>query len=358
MIFGSTLQFDNFSTLNTRPPDNWPFVMNTWPFTEATDAAWHVLQHHKPGERNLVLDAVEIGASTCEVLQCDGTVGYGGSPDENGETTLDALIMDGDTLEVGAVANLRHIREAVAVARLVLQHTQHSLLAGLQAAEFATSMGLKPTNLSTEGSAKLHARWLANDCQPNFRKSSSLTPNPWKHCGPYHPKTSVLHEQERTEYQKARQEWVRSDSAHDTIAMIAIDSKGSMAASCSTNGAIHKVPGRVGDAAVAGGGAYVDSEVGGCGATGDGDVHLRFLPCFQVVENMRLGMSPQEAAETVIRRIAVRLEGRYTGAVVAVNRRGEHGAAAHGWEFRYSYRDRNSNGVKVVDVLPLKLDLI
>ena len=50
MIFGSTLQFDNFSTLNTRPPDNWPFVMNTWPFTEATDAVWHVLQH-KTGEK-------------------------------------------------------------------------------------------------------------------------------------------------------------------------------------------------------------------------------------------------------------------------------------------------------------------
>lgn len=52
--------------------------------------AWEVLK-----EGGEALDAIELGASVCEKQQCDGTVGYGGSPDENGETTLDALIMDG-----------------------------------------------------------------------------------------------------------------------------------------------------------------------------------------------------------------------------------------------------------------------
>ena len=41
------------------------------------------------------LDAVVAGCSACERHQCDGTVGYGGSPDEHGETTLDAMVMDG-----------------------------------------------------------------------------------------------------------------------------------------------------------------------------------------------------------------------------------------------------------------------
>lgn len=52
--------------------------------------AWNML--NRGGS---ALDAVEVGATTCEVLQCDNTVGFGGSPDENGETTLDAMIMDG-----------------------------------------------------------------------------------------------------------------------------------------------------------------------------------------------------------------------------------------------------------------------
>ena len=74
-------------TLNAEPL---PFVINTWPFTEATKAAWNELI--KGGGS---IDAIEVGCSKCEQLQCDGTVGYGGSPDENGETTLDALIFDG-----------------------------------------------------------------------------------------------------------------------------------------------------------------------------------------------------------------------------------------------------------------------
>ncbi|KAI7839426.1 hypothetical protein COHA_006827 [Chlorella ohadii] len=117
--------------------------------------------------------------------------------------------------------------------------------------------------------------------------------------------------------------------------MVAIAADGSVAAGASSNGAIHKIPGRVGDAAVPGGGAYADSEVGGCGSTGDGDTHLAFLPCFTVVELMRQGRSPQEAAEEAVQRMARRRPG-YVGAVVAASRDGSHGAAAFGWSFAYS----------------------
>ena len=138
--------------------------------------------------------------------------------------------------------------------------------------------------------------------------------------------------------------------------MIAIDAHGSVSAGCSTNGAIHKVPGRVGDGAVAGGGAYADTEVGGCGATGDGDVHLRFLPCYQTVENMRRGMRPREAAEDAVARMVQRVVG-YVGAVVAVDKDGNHGAACHGWNFTYAYRDAESEGVQVVRVAPRRRGL-
>jgi len=148
--------------------------------------------------------------------------------------------------------------------------------------------------------------------------------------------------------------WPRADTAHDTIAMVAIDFRGSIAAGCSTNGAIHKVPGRVGDGAVPGGGAYAESGVGGCGATGDGDIHIRFLPCFQVVESMRRGDHPKDAAEKAIERIARRVPS-YRGALVALDASGRHGAACFGWNFTYSYRDADSKEIQVVGVAPLEL---
>ena len=338
------------------PPS--PIVVHTWPFLQATDAAWNILRNTEEGGGDggggTALEAVEAGASACERYQCDGTVGYGGSPDENGETTLDALVMNGDTLEVGAVASLRHIKEAVKTARLVMQHTTHTLLAGLQAAEFATQMGLEPFNLTTEHSARLHSEWRQHHCQPNFR--TNVVPDPTQHCGPYKRHQSQQQQQQQEQESQSKQQqqqklWPNATS-HDTISVIAIDSQGSMAAACSSNGAIHKVPGRVGDCAIAGASAYVDSEVGGCGATGDGDLHLRFLPCYQVVENMRGGMNPKAAAEDVVRRIQrkVGVE-RYTGALVAVGRGGRHGAASSGgWKFQYAWRDGESTKTHIVTV--------
>ncbi len=67
-----------------------PTVITTWQFTNATIKAWDILKNN-----GTAMDAIEQGCSVCEDEQCDRTVGYGGSPDENGETTLDAMMMDG-----------------------------------------------------------------------------------------------------------------------------------------------------------------------------------------------------------------------------------------------------------------------
>ena len=87
---------------------------------------------------------------------------------------------------------------------------------------------------------------------------------------------------------------------------------------------------RVGDSPIAGAGAYVDQEVGGAAATGDGDVMMRFLPTYQVVESMRRGMSPTEAAEDAIRRI-MKYYGNFSGAIIAVNKTGQFGTAGPEW---------------------------
>ncbi|XP_061997187.1 probable isoaspartyl peptidase/L-asparaginase 3 isoform X1 [Rosa rugosa] len=325
----------------------YPLVVSTWPFVEAVRAAWRAVDNGLSA-----VDAVVEGCSACEELRCDGTVGPGGSPDENGETTIDALVMDGVTMEVGAVAAMRYVKDGIKAARLVMQHTEHTLLVGEQASVFAISMGLPgPTNLSSSESMEKWIKWKENHCQPNFWKDVV----PKGGCGPYHAKDFVgLYDETCSNTTPVGN--IRSSSHiglhnHDTISMAVIDKMGHIAVGTSTNGATFKIPGRVGDGPIAGSSSYADDEVGGCGATGDGDIMMRFLPCYQVVESMRLGMEPKLAAKDAISRIARKFPD-FVGAVFAINKNGVHAGACHGWTFQYSVRNPDMDDVKVYTVLP------
>lgn len=322
-----------------------PFVINTWsgPFTAATDAAYAALSTNTSAT---ALDAVEIGCATCERDQCDGTVGWGGSPDEACETTLDAMLMDGTTMDVGSVAGLRRVRDAIAVARRVLEDTEHTMLAGDLATEFALQNGFEETDLTSSESLEKCEAWKRDDCQPNYRRN--VTPDPSTSCGPYTP---LLGEQAPLGDSSLRPRSHRA--SHDTISLLAIDATGAIAAGTSTNGASGKVPGRVGDGPIAGSGSYADGEVGACGATGDGDVMMRFLPCYQVIENLRRGMGPDEAAAEAVGRIVRRYPEAMTG-VVVVDAEGNHGGAASGWEFTYAFRGGDMGEAEVVTVQPLE----
>ncbi|CAA9995441.1 unnamed protein product [Nesidiocoris tenuis] len=277
--------------------------------------AWEALNSGKSA-----LDALEIGCSTCEDEQCDGTVGYGGSPDENGETTLDALVINGDTMEMGSVAGLRRIKNAASVARKVMEHTGHSILAGDLATAFAKQMGFREESLSTNHSTEMWQKWKESQCQPNFWKS--CTPDPNKSCGPYTPLTVPQHAAPMLPRNFGR-------FNHDTISMIIVDSNGSVVAGTSSNGAKFKIPGRIGDAPLPGAGAYADTTVGAAVATGDGDVMMRFLPSSTIVEMMRNGAHPQEAVNKLIKRIS-KYYPSFSGALIAATKDGEYGAACHG----------------------------
>ncbi|KAK7075228.1 hypothetical protein SK128_013115 [Halocaridina rubra] len=318
-----------------------PFVINTWPFTNATAKAWQILSV----ENGSALEAVEKGCTVCETLQCDGSVGFGGSPDETGETTLDAMIMDGTTHDVGAVADLRRVKSAISVARMVMEHTTHTLLAGDQATEFALAMGFEEENLTTNVSQGIHDNWLNNSCQPNFWQS--VLPDPSTSCGPYVP----------TEVPLSQRKWLVAKEGknfnihnHDTIGMIAVDVEGHIACGTSTNGATHKIAGRVGDSPIPGSGSYVDRHVGGAAATGDGDVMMRFMPALLTVEGMRTGLSPRKAAEKSLFQIASYYP-EFMGAIVAASVNGELGAACHGFnEFHYSVANPQVQNVVVMSV--------
>lgn len=355
MALSSLLLFLAFLTpISSSPNPNLPFVINTWsgPFTAATDAAYHVLTHpfrspfSSSPSPTIALDAVQAGCATCERNQCDTTVGYGGSPDEQCETTLDALVIDGTTMKSGAVAGLRRIRDAVAVARAVLDYTRHSLLVGDQATQFAVEMGFGPEeDLGTAESRARCEKWKASGCKGNYRVG--VSPDPERFCGPYNPDLG-----------DDGLGWMaqgQGQASHDTISMVAIDSNGVMAAGTSTNGAAFKIPGRVGDGPIVGSGSYVDGDVGGCGATGDGDIMLRFMPCYQAVENLRQGMTPTEAAEDVVRRM-LRKYPNISSGIVVVNKQGEHGGAGSGWTFTYSYRSGGMGASEVVTIPPMTAD--
>ncbi|KAJ1337839.1 N4-(beta-N-acetylglucosaminyl)-L-asparaginase [Microdochium nivale] len=328
---------------DTSVPGGLPFVINTWggPFTAATDAAFLALRD-KP-DTTSALDAVEIGCATCEANQCDGTVGFGGSPGENCETTLDAMIMDGISMKAGAVAGLRRVKNAIGVARHVLERTTHTMLSGDLATEFAVASGFVEEDLSTDASREKCRAWRDGGCQPNYRLN--VTPDPTTSCGPYAPASLDAMSPDYAGLITPRD----GQSSHDTISMITLDSRGVMAAGTSTNGASFKVPGRVGDGPIVGSGSYVDGDIGGCGATGDGDIMMRFLPCYQAVENLRNGMSPTQAAEDVVRRM-LRKYPQVASGVVVVNAKGEHGGAGSGWTFTYAYRGGGMNETVVVSV--------
>ena len=126
--------------------------------------------------------------------------------------------------------------------------------------------------------------------------------------------------------------------------MIAIDSKGKIVVGTTTNGLNHKIPGRVGDSPIMGAGAYADSTVGAAVATGDGDVMMRFLPTFLIVELMRGGCKVQTACNIAIERIRMKYP-KFQGAVLGVSKDFEIGAATWGFGNSFSYAQYNfTNG--------------
>jgi len=315
-----------------------PLVINTWPWPHATQAAWKVVISN-----GSLVDAVVAGCSVAEQDRSITSVGWGGSPSENGDTALDAMIMVGKSHDVGGVASMKRIKDASKVAKHVLENTKHSLLVGEDATNFAVQMGFKEEDLHSEESKNQWERWRQTDkCQPNFWKN--VEPDPTTSCGPYHPKS-----EERSV--KRDDVYVFDENNHDTIGLIVIGENGDIVAGTSTNGATFKINGRVGDSAIVGSGAYVDNDIGAAAATGDGDVMMRFLPSYQAVENMRNGMSPSNAAEEALRRI-VKIHQKFEGALIAVDKTGQFGAACYGWTFKYSVVNKQLGEAKIIEVKP------
>jgi N4-(beta-N-acetylglucosaminyl)-L-asparaginase len=235
-----------------------------------------------------LLDALIAGVTINELDPGDMSVGYGGRPNADGVVQLDACCMDGARKRAGGVAALEAVRTPSAVARAVMEHTDHHLLVGEDARRFARQMGFPiETDLNTEPSRRAWLEWKRRTDPAHF-----LDPD------------------QRLELeQDARQRMIREgllDPEHfsGTLHCSAMNAKGELAGVTTTSGLAFKIPGRVGDSPILGAGLYVDGDVGAAGSTGRGEASLYNLSSFLIVEELRRGRSPEDAGLEALRRIA------------------------------------------------------
>jgi len=244
----------------------------------------------------------------------DDSVGYGGLPNEEGVVELDACCMHGPTRRAGAVGGVRDIKNVASVARAVMEHTGHVMLVGEGATRFAVAMGFPKQDLLTEHSRKIWLLWKETHSNQDWWGPGLSDPN-WK---PPVPLTADVQEQPshiQKMYAAAADlgiaEQDRMDAIHKvlfpptgTINCSALNEKGEMSSVTTTSGLAWKLPGRCGDSPIIGAGCYCDQDIGAAGTTGNGEENIKVVGAHTIVENMRRGMSPEEAGLDALRRIS------------------------------------------------------
>ncbi len=275
-----------------------------------------------------VLDAVIAGVNLVEDDPRDTSVGYGGLPNERGVVQLDSAVMHGPTHQAGAVASLEGIKNPSLVARLVMWRTDHVLLVGPGALEFARAHGFTEQNLLTDRSRRIWLKWRESHSSKDnwFTPEESMerprapsdeasggdeqarnVPTPWGHNDRYN--THGYYDDGGDLNILARR--VMTVPPTGTIHCSGLDAAGDLSCVTTTSGLAWKIPGRVGDSPILGAGLYVDNEIGSCGSTGRGEANLLNCSSFAAVELMRSGMTPVEAGLEVLRRIAKHTEPRH-----------------------------------------------
>ena len=257
------------------------------------------------------LDAVIAVGKTQEDDPNDQSVGLGGLPNEDGIVELDSCCMHGPTRRAGAVGGVRNIKNASLLAQAVMNHTGHVMLVGEGAEKFAYVMGFPKENLLTERSRKVFQLWKEYHSYADWWGPGIADPTyklPSTQTEALNKKVNKLDDLAaeigipRAERALAIHQVIFGQ--HGTIHCGAVNPKGEMSSMTTTSGLSWKLAGRVGDSPIIGAGNYCDQDVGTAGATGSGEENIRVAGAHSIIENMRKGMTPQEAGMDVLRRVA------------------------------------------------------
>lgn len=268
---------------------------------EAALAGWHVLQ-----DGGSALDAVEAAVRSLEDNP-DFNAGTGACLTTEGNIELDAGMMEGHTLQVGAVADVECIKNPISLARKVLE-SPHVLLVGKGAQQFAQEQGIALCKLEDLITARQYAIWEA------LRSGQTL-------------------EQIAGEQQEASAE-SPVEEEHGTVGAVAVDTFGRLAAATSTGGISNKYPGRVGDTPLVGCGFYAD-ENAAVSCTGQGENFVRLLLAKRAADFVGRGDTARGAAQAAIAVLSAKTPGN--GGLIVVDRLGNVGFAWNTENMSYGY---------------------
>jgi N4-(beta-N-acetylglucosaminyl)-L-asparaginase len=235
----------------------------------------------------------------------DDSVGLGGLPNEEGVVELDSCCMHGPTRRAGSVGGVRNIKNVSLAAKAVMEHTGHVMLVGEGAERFAVAMGLP---------RQIWLLWKQFNSDRDWWGPGMADPS-WRPPAPQSkPQADLWRDRIEDLKQRAASLGIEPEfqlaavrrvlfPPTGTIHCSALNEKGEMSGITTTSGLAFKLPGRCGDSPIIGAGCYTDQDVGSAGATGAGEENIKVAGAHTIVENMRHGMSPQEAGMDALKRI-------------------------------------------------------
>jgi len=247
----------------------------------------------------------------------DDSVGLGGLPNEDGVVQLDACCMHGPTRMAGAVAAVEEIKNVSLLSKAVMEQTGHVMLVGAGAQKFGFDMGFPRENLLTDRSRKIWLLWKETMSNQDWWGPGLASP---KYVLPDASHSELYEERIQKMEELAGKLGIEPDfraaavrrvlqPPTGTINCSAINDKGEISGATTTSGLAWKISGRAGDSPIIGAGCYVDQDVGAAGATGNGEENIKVCGAVTIVENMRRGMSPQDAGMDALKRIVRNFNG-------------------------------------------------
>lgn len=273
----------------------------------AVEIGWRVLERG-----GTAMDAVE---EAIVAMEDDDTfdAGRGSFLNEDGRVQLDALVMDGATLQAGGVGCVERLMNPIRAARKVLADSPHIYFVGEGAERFAEEHGISLCSNEDLILPRELARWK------DAKKQQFLKVPPEFSGGPV--------------------------DSHDTVGAVALDASGNIAAGTSTGGTLNKAAGRVGDSSLIGCGCYADNQSAAVSTTGWGEPMMKLVLSKWAADRVEMGEAPQDVAEEAIRRLFTRLKGH--GGIILLDTQGRIGLAHNTPRMAWAWKrgDEQRDGV-------------